>query len=356
MKFSLALISALQVLTELAFGYVDQPGHFDYMGGVTNASITRDPWIEIGFIFTPEKFYSSDTRVEPYPVKIQVPKVYFNSSFAEIRIMPCAADWGNQNANYTCQCHLLDTGPSLLIELKKKSSRSPRDIPFGPPSNPFKPPYCFLRSGNFTQKEHANGTLERTAFRSGGLFSDIPDEKISNIQVNITAWNGSQAIMEAPQRSPYPAITGNDLWITEKATWSTAATREQDPGVSNEIELQVPFFDFHPKTVAYTIPCGIIGDRAKVPALYDCQCDLVGENGLRCGMNVGPALRGDVVYTVDPKNPAVAVRLQWDGVLPSLSERGVSGVIKPNLTASSIRAAPFFEAVDDLRFEAIDAK
>ncbi|KAL8655822.1 MAG: hypothetical protein Q9226_002886 [Calogaya cf. arnoldii] len=176
------------------------------------------------------------------------------------------------------------------------------------------------------------------------------------MQVNIAAWNGSQAIMEAPLKSPYPAITGNDLWITEKATWSTAATRQQYPGASHEIELQVLFFDFHPKTVAYTIPCAIIGDTAKVPAPYDCECDLIGENGLRCGMYVGPELRESIVYTVDPKNPEVAVRLQWDGVLPSLNERGVSGVMKPNLTASSVRAAPFLWTVDDLRFEATDAK
>lgn len=158
------------------------------------------------------------------------------------------------------------------------------------------------------------------------------------------------------KNSPYPAITGDDLWITEKATWSTAATRERDPGASYEIELQVPFFDFHPKTVAYTIPCAIIGDEAKVPTPSDCECSLVGENGLTCGMYVGPALRGSVVYTVDPKNPAVAVRLQWDGVLPCLNERAVSGVMKPNLTASSVRAAPFLQAVDDLRFEAVAAK
>lgn len=41
--FSLALISAIQVLTGLALGFVDEPGHFDYMGGVTNASISGDP-------------------------------------------------------------------------------------------------------------------------------------------------------------------------------------------------------------------------------------------------------------------------------------------------------------------------
>ncbi|KAL8847928.1 MAG: hypothetical protein Q9221_007060 [Calogaya cf. arnoldii] len=356
MMFSLALISAIQVLTGLALGYVDEPGHFDYMGGVTNARISEDPWIEINFLFTPESAYPSDTSRDPYPVKVQVPKVYFNSSIAEIRIIPCAADWGNQNANYTCQCFFSTNGLSLLIELQKETSRAPLDLPFGPPSRPLSPPYCTLRSGNFTKKEHDNGTLESTAFRSGGLFDNTPDEKISDMQVNITAWNGSQAIMEAPRKSPYPAITGNDLWITEKATWSTAATRRQDPGASYEIELQVPFFDFHPKTVAYTIPCAIIGDRTKVPTPYDCECDLVGENGLRCGMHVGPELRSSIVYTVDPKNPEVAVRLQWDGVLPSLNERGVSGVMKPNLTASSVRAAPFLEAVDDLRFEAIDAQ
>ena len=355
--FSLALIiSAIQVLAGLALGFVDEPGHFDYMGGVTNASISGDPWIEINFMFTPSSSFPSDTSRDPYPVKIQVPKVHFNSSYAEIRIMPCAADWGNPNANYTCKCTLLTTGLALLIELEKKTSRAPLALPFGPPSRPLSPPYCTLWSGNFTQREHDNGTLASTAFRSGGLFDDdVPDEKISDLRVNITAWNGSRALMEAPLKdSPYPAITGDNLWITEKARWSTAATREQDPGAAYAIELQVPFFDFHPKTVAYTIPCAIIGDEAKVPTPSDCECALVGENGLRCGMYVGPALRDSIVYTVDPKNSAVAVRLQWDGVLPSLGERAVSGgVMQPNRTASSVRAAPFLQAVDDLRFEAV---
>ncbi|KAL8971660.1 MAG: hypothetical protein Q9183_000949, partial [Haloplaca sp. 2 TL-2023] len=237
MMFSLTLISAIQVLTGLALAYVDEPGHFDYMGGVTNASISKDPWIEINFMFTPASSFPSDTSQGPYPVKVQVPKVYFNSSFAEINIIPCAADWGNQNANYTCKCTFLSTGLSVLIELEKETSRSPLKLPFGPPSRPLSPPYCTLWSGNFTQKEYDNGTLESTAFRSG-LFDETLDEKISDMQVNITAWNGSQAIMEAPQKSPYPAITGNDLWVTERATWSTAATREQDPGASYEIELQ----------------------------------------------------------------------------------------------------------------------
>ncbi|KAL8894382.1 MAG: hypothetical protein Q9192_004368 [Flavoplaca navasiana] len=324
------------------------------MGGVTNASISEDPWIEINFMFTPAFSYPSDTTRDPYPVKVQVPKVYFNSSFAEMNIMPCAADWGNQNANYTCTCSLFATGPYLTIELQKEGSHSPLEIPFGPPSRPLSPPYCTLRSGNFTQKEYDNGTLESTAFRSG-FIDGFPDDKISDMQVNITAWNGSQAIMEQPGKSPYPALTGNDLWITEKATWSTAYSRQQDPDASYEIELQVPFFDFRPKTGAYTIPCAIIGDTAKVPTPSDCECDLVGDNGLRCGMYVGPKLHSAIVYTVDPKNPEVAVRLQWDGVLPSLGERGVSGVMKPNLTASIVRAVPFLEEMDDLRFEAIAA-
>ena len=72
-------------------------------------------------------------------------------------------------------------------------------------------------------------------------------------------------------------------------------------------------------------------------------------------MCVGPALRSSIVYAVDPKNPELAVRLQWDGVLPSLEERGISGVMKPNITASSVRAAPFLTEMDDLRFEAFAA-
>ena len=352
--FPLTLISAIAILTGLTVAFVDEPGHFDYMGGVTNASISEDPWIEIDLIYTPEKSYPSDTRLDPYPVKVQVPKVYFNSSVAELRIMPCAANWGNKNANYTCTCSILETGPRLIIELQDERSRSPLTIPFGPPSRPYDPPSFYLTSRNFTLREYENGTLESRAFRSGFL-DETPDDKISNMEVNITAWNGSQAMMEQPRKSPYPALTGNDLWITEKATWSTAATRQQDPDASYEIELQVPFFDFRPKTVAYTIPCAIIGDEANLPLPSDCECDLVSDNGLRCGMYVGPALRSSIVYAVDPKNPELAVRLQWDGVLPSLEERGISGVMKPNITASSVRAAPFLTEMDDLRFEAIAA-
>ena len=228
--FPLALISAIPILTGLTVDFVDEPGHFDYMGGVANASISEDPWLEIDLIYTPEKSYPSDTRLDPYPVKVLVPKVYFNSSVAELRIMPCAANWGNKNANYTCTCSILETGPRLIIELQDERSRSPLTVPFGPPSRPYDPPSFYLTSGNFTLREYENGTLESTAFRSGFL-DETPYDKISNMQVNITAWNGSQAVMEHP---------GNRLTQHSPETTSGSPKRQRGQQQPPDSRTQMP--------------------------------------------------------------------------------------------------------------------
>ncbi|KAI9803106.1 MAG: hypothetical protein M1833_001177 [Piccolia ochrophora] len=331
-----AFVSAaiLTAYTTLATAFDDFPD------GITNASIGQDPWIEVNLKFQPDPFYKEKTPGY-YPSRLQVPKVYFNSSFAELFMVPCAADWGNEAANYTCKCIVYQVGPHLECDLLPEAGQG---LPTGPPSQPYMPPKLQLISGNFTPAIYDEGT------RDAGFFSS--DDNITDVDVNVVAFSGASALLNQPQRSPYPALKGSDLWISERATWSTAATRKMHPGVEYEIELQVPFFDMSPRQLAYDVPCVIIGDDAKEPQPADCECVYVGADGLSCGMYVGPSLAPSVVLKIGSEIEQVAVRLQWDGTLPSLDSRGVSGVLLPNLTASAVRAAPFVEEVGDLQFTA----